>query len=281
MKSLVWSHLRFALVAMSGAANFAAAQNPALSRVQLASGSFNTDAALVSMTLTTSGEPTAYRASESRDFAGAVWHSLASNPSFTLSGSPGAKVVYVQVGKQAPLPAGLTSVQKTTTSAISPLPGDLVLTPAYVSNIVADTIILGLPDLRTKIELASSIKDNSSFDFWVTVSNAGQATPPRDVIHLYNSFVVNSVVFDRFEVPFGAGRLVGDGCKVTDVSTIECWLAPIPPGGGTGLHVFGHTVRAVAAGQVSTTVKLRTRIEGIRESSTTNNWVDTPLVILK
>ena len=281
MKGTVCPNLRIALVVVFGAANAVVAQGPTLSRVQLANSSFNTDAALVSITLTTSGEPTAYRASESRDFAGAAWHSLSGTPSFTLSNAAGAKIVYVQVGKQASLPSGLTSAQRTISSTVSPLPGSVVPAPAYVSNVVADTIVLGLPDLRAKVELASSVRDNSGFDFWVTVSNAGQMTPPGQVIHLYNSFVENTLVFDRFEVPFGVGKLVGDGCKVTDVSTIECWLAPIPPGGGTGLHVFGHTLRAVPAGQVSSSVKLRTRIEGIRESNMTNNWVDTPLVIVK
>jgi len=281
MKRVVSFRSHVALVAAFGAANVLGAQGPTLSRVQLAGGSFNTDVARVSIALTTSGQPTAYRASESRDFAGAAWHSLSSSPAFTLSSTFGRKIVYVQVGKQAALPPGLTSTQKAIASRISPLPGDLVPAPAYVSNVVADTIVLGLPDLRAKVELASSIRDNSGFDFWVTVSNAGQSSPPGQAIHLYNSFVENTLVFDRFEVPFGVGRLVGDGCKVTDVSTIECWLAPVPPDGGTGLHVFGHTARAVPVGQVSTTVKLRTRIEGIRESNTTNNWVDTPLVIVK
>jgi len=269
-----------ALAFVSAAVSEARAQAPAIDRVQLAGGSFNTDVPTVTLALTTSGAPTAYRASESRNFSGAVWHSLSNAPSITLSSGAGAKVVFVQVGKQATLPAGLQPVARTT-STISPLPTDLVPAPAYLSNIAADTIILGLPDLDGKVELQPSVRDNASFDFWVTVKNAGQMTPPGEVIQLYNSFVLNSVVIDRFEVPFGVGRLVGDGCKVTDVSTIECSLAPIAPGEGTGVHVFAHTLRAVPTGQASSSVTLRTRIVGIRESNTTNNWIDTRLTIVK
>lgn len=273
---------RIMAVAMLSVSSSLAAQGsaPTLTKVELASGSFNTGERSVSIGMVTSGSPTAYRASESREFTGAAWHALSGTPSFSLSTAPGRKIVYVQVGKQAPLPTGLTTVSKTTSTSIS-YPGDLVPAPAYVSSVVADTIVFGLPDLQAKVELQSSVRDNSSFDFWVTVKNAGQISPPGAPIHLYNSFVENFIVIDRFEVPFGVGRLVGDGCKVTDVPTIECWLAPLAPGDGTGVHVFAHTVRALAATQSSITVKLRTRIEGIRESNTSNNWVDTPLTILK
>ncbi|HEX6574436.1 MAG TPA: hypothetical protein VF042_05645 [Gemmatimonadaceae bacterium] len=263
-----------AVFALSGTLS-AQGSAPALTRVQLANGSFNTADRTVSIAVVTSGEPAAYRASESKDFTGAAWRSLSGTPSFSLSSTPGRKIVYVQVGKSAQLTSGLTSTARVTSTSIS-YPGDLVPAPTYVSAVVADTIVLGMPDLQPTVELQPSVLSNTTFDFWVTVKNAGQITPPGQPIHLYNSFVENYIVLDRYEVTFGLARLVGDGCKVTDVSTIECWLAPLAPGAATAVHVFGHTVRAPA-----TTVKLRTRIEGIRESNTANNWLDTPLRIVR
>ena len=257
------------------------AQAPSLAKVEIANGSFNTAGATVSLRITATGEPTAYRASETKDLTGVAWRSLSSSPSFTLSATPGFKTVYVQVGRSAAISTSQTSPTRTTQTVTSPLPGGFVPAPSYVSNIMADTIVLGLPDLRATVELPAVVHDNSSFSFWVTVKNTGQINPSAETIQLYNSFVTNTIVLDRVEVPFGVSRLTGRGCVITDVSTIECAVAPIALNGAVGVNVFAHTQRALPANQTSVKFTLRTRITGVRESNTTNNWVDTPITIVR
>lgn len=269
------------LVAASLATGSPDAQAPSLTKVEIANGSFNTAGATVTLRITAAGEPTAYRASETKDLTGVAWRPLSSSPSFTLSATPGFKIVYVQVGRSATLSTLQTSPTRTSQTAVSSLPGGFVPAPSYVSNIMADSIVLGMPDLRATVELPTTVHDNSNFSFWVTVRNTGQINPPNETIQLYNSFVTNTIVLDRVEVPFGVSRLTGRGCVITDVSTIECDVAPMPLNGAVGVNVFAHTQRALPANQASVKFTLRTRITGVRESNTTNNWVDTPITIVR
>lgn len=252
---------------------------PSITRVQIANGSFNTPSASVNLNIIADGQPTAYRAGEMRDLSGVPWRAFTSSPAFTLSSTPGFKTVYVQVGRAAQLPT-TTTVSKTTTTVT--LSGSFVPAPSYVSGIAADTIVLGLPDLQSSVEMPATVRDNTSFELWVIVKNAGQITPPTEIIQFYNSFVTNSLQMERApEVPFGVGRLVGDGCKVTDTPTVECTVAPIPPGGAVAVHLFVHANRAVPQGQTQISFTLRTRITGVRESNVANNWRDTKITILK
>jgi hypothetical protein len=259
-----------------------AAQNPSITRVEAANGSFNTADRVVTLGITASGTPTAYRASETRDFTGASWHSFTASPSFTLSSALGFKTVFVQVGR-APTVSSPTVTRTTsaTTSATTSLPGDLVMAPTYLSNVMADTIVLGLPDLQSTVEMPTSVHDNAKFDFWVTVKNAGQINPPAETIQVYNSFVTNTISLESVDVPFGVSRLVGQGCRITDTPTIECSVAPIAPNGAVGIHVFAQVRNAIPSGQTSISWTLRTRITGVRESNTTNNWRDTKITIVK
>lgn len=75
--------------------------------------------------------------------------------------------------------------------------------------------------------------------------------------------------------------LVGDGCKITDTPTVECTLAPMASNGAVTLKVRASTNRVLLDGQNEVTRTLRTRIYGIRESDTANNWKDTPLRIVR
>src|SRR4029078_7036292 len=118
-------------------------------------------------------------------------------------------------------------------------------------------------------------------DFEVQISNAGQVTPPGQVIQVYNSFVTNTISMEHVDVNFMLQNLVGDGCVFTDVPTIECSLAQMPPGRIVGIQLRAKARRAVPWTQTQITHTLRTRIVPIRESNTANNWRDTPITILK
>jgi len=264
----------------SSAGAQAGSTTPSIARVQIANGSFNTADRLVTVGITASGTPTAYRASETKDFSGASWHSFTASPSFTLSSGSGRRIVYVQVGRAPTLPSSGT-ISKSTTTNVSNLPIGYVITPTVLSNVMADTIVLGLPDLSSTVEMPVTIHDNTAFDFWVIVKNSGQINPPNEIIQLYNSFVTNAISIESYDVTFGLSRLVGEGCKTTDVSTSLCTPAPIPPGGGVQIHIFARVNHAIPAGQTSVRFTLRTRITGVRESNTANNWRDTPITIVK
>jgi hypothetical protein len=259
------------------AANASAAQSDlAITRVRIAAGSFNTAERTVSLALDVQGSPTAMRISEKSDMSGVLWKKFSSTPSFTLSSDPGFKVVFVQIGKAKTLSSTLPR-----TGDVSINSGDFVPAPAIVSAIARDTIILGLPDLRSKVIMPATVKDNEYFDFEVQISNAGQLTPPNQVIHVYNSFVTNTLSMEHVDVNFMLQNLVGDGCVFTDVPTIECSLAQMPPGRIVGLQLRAKATRAVPSSQTQATYTLRTRIIPIQESNTSNNWRDTPITIVK
>ena len=250
---------------------------PALTRVRIASGSFNTAERVVKLDLTVTGSPSAYRASEKSDMSGVLWRTFTSSPSFTLSSEPGTKVVFVQVGRAPTISSDLSRTTTTTTTRTI----DYVPTPTTLSSIVSDTIVLGLPDLRSTVVMPATVRDNSSFSFTVTINNAGQRTPPGEIIRVYNSFVTNTISVEGVEVNFMLQNLVGDGCTFPDVPTIECTLAPMPAGHAIAINVRARVMRGLSDGQAQVTHTLRTRITGIRESNTTNNWRDTPITIVK
>ena len=254
---------------------------PQITSFEIARGSFNTAERTVRLDIRVGGAtPTAYRVSERADLLGAAWKAFATSPNYTLSSTPGTKTVYVQVG----LGRAITvSNPRTTTSTPTTTIGDYVLPPSVLSAVASGTITLGLPDLTATVEMPAQVQDGVQrmFDFTVNVWNKGQATPPGQVIHLYNSFVLNQIAIESYDVTFGLSRLVGDGCKVTDIPTIECSLAPIPPNGGVQVKLRGSVTRLLSAGQTQSSPTLRTRIFGIAESNTANNWVDTPLKVVK
>ena len=250
---------------------------PTLTRVRIASGSFNTAERVVRLDLMVTGSPTAYRASEKSDMSGVLWRTFTSTPSFTLSSEPGWKTVYVQVGRAPTISSDLSRTTSTTLTRTI----DYVPAPTVVSAIVADTIVLGLPDLRSSVVMPAVVRDRQRFDFTVKVTNAGQSTPAGEVIRVYNSFVTNTIQISQFGVNWGTQSLVGDGCVPTSIDTLECTLAPMPPGGVVAIEVRAEVVNGVPKDATQVTHTLRTRITGIRESNTTNNWRDTPITIVK
>jgi hypothetical protein len=209
--------------------------------------------------------------------SGVLWRTFTSSPSFTLSSEPGRKVVFVQVGRAPTISSDLSRTTTTTTTRTI----DYVPTPTALSSIVSDTIVLGLPDLRSTVTMPATVRDNSSFSFTVTINNAGQRTPPGEIIRVYNSFVTNTISVEGVEVNFMLQNLVGDGCTFPDVPTIECTLAPMSAGHAIAINVRARVMRGLSDGQTQVTHTLRTRITGIRESNTTNNWRDTPITIVK
>ena len=253
------------------------AQAPSLTRVRIASGSFNTAERVVRLDLMVTGSPTAYRASEKSDMSGVLWRTFTSTPSFTLSSEPGWKTVYVQVGRAPTISSDLSRTTSTTLTRTI----DYVPAPTVVSAIVADTIVLGLPDLRSSVVMPAVVRDRQRFNFTVKVTNAGQSTPAGEVIRVYNSFVTNTIQISQFGVNWGTQSLVGDGCVPTSIDTLECTLAPMPPGGVVAIEVRAEVVNGVPKDATQVTHTLRTRITGIRESNTTNNWRDTPITIVK
>jgi hypothetical protein len=255
---------------------------PRITRFQLASGSFNTAERTVSARITTEGPaPTHFRASERQDLEGAVWRPMSTSPQITLSSGNGFKTVYLQVGVAAAVPSG--SLPDTRSGSIVRTSSLIGVTMATLSPTVADTIVLGLPDLRAQVEMPASVQDGHfrNFEFDVTISNAGQSTPPGQVIHVYNSFVLNSLPMELVQVNFGPVRLVGDGCKITDTPTVECSLAPMGVNGAVTIHIRASTNNVLQPGQNEATHTLRTRIYGIAESDIANNWTDTPLKIVR
>lgn len=280
MQALKVSLVLLTLVASSKAVGQGTA--PQITSFEIARGSFNTAERTVRLDIKVSGTtPTAYRVGEVADLSSLPWRAFATSPSYTLSSGPGTKTVYVQVG------AGRTvTVSNPRTVASAPTIGaigDFVLPPSVLSATSNGKIVLGLPDLTATVEMPPQVQDGVQrmFDFTVNVWNKGQATPPGQVIHLYNSFVLNQLAIESYDVTFGLSRLVGDGCKVTDVPTIECSLAPIPPNGGVQVKLRGSVTRLLSAGQTQLSPTLRTRITGISESNMTNNWVDTPLKVVR
>ena len=206
------------LVSICGVRSTTIAQSsttPVLTRVLLGSGSFNTAERNVTLALTTQGSPTAYRASENRDFTGAAWRTFSSSASFTLSSGVGGKVVFVQVGRSPTISSDLLRSTSPTRTI------DYVVPPTILSNVMADTIVYGLPDLRSEVTLPSTVRVGNTFEFVVRVINGGQMTPPGQVIEVYNSFVTNSLSIEHVEVNFGTRNLVGEGCVMTAVPTIE------------------------------------------------------------
>jgi len=77
------------------------AEGLAVGRFALNGGARVTTSRSISLDNRVSGQPTQYRASERRDFAGADWQAYASAPSFELSEEPGQKTVYLQVRRHA------------------------------------------------------------------------------------------------------------------------------------------------------------------------------------
>ena len=260
------------------ALNGAGAQGaPVISRVTLANGSFSTDSRTVSLAIATTGSaPTAFRTSEKADMSGAMWRKFTTSPSITLSAEPGGKIIFVQVG----VAPSITTSTSTTTKTLQPLTGDFVVPPTVLSNIARDTIILGLPDIRSTVTMPSVVRDGKTFEFSVLISNAGQMSPPDEVIEVYNSFVTNTIQLDFVEVAF-LGQLRGKGCKITDTPTVECSVAPLAPNGAITINVTATVRNGVPRGQTQITQTLRTRISGVRESNSTNNWRDTPITIVK
>ena len=259
------------------AAGTVAAQGtaPVISRVTLANGSFNTDSRTVTLAIATTGStPTAFRTSETADMSGATWRKFSASPSITLSSTPGGKIVFVQVGMSPSISIS------TTTRTVQPLTGDFVIAPTILSNVARDTIVLGLPDIRSTVTMPSTVRDGKTFEFKVLISNAGQMSPPNEVIEVYNSFVTNTIQLDFVEVAF-LGQLRGKGCKITDTPTVECSVAPLAPNGAMAINVTATVRNGIPQGQTQVTHTLRTRISGVRESNYTNNWRDTPITIVK
>jgi len=268
----------FFLGVITLAANTTAAQGtaPVISRVTLANGSFNTDSRTVALAIAATGStPTAFRTSENADMSGATWRKFTTSPSITLSSEPGGKIVFVQVGMSPSISTSLS-----TTRTTQPLTGDFVIAPTILSNIARDTIVLGLPDIRSTVTMPSVVRDGKTFEFKVLISNAGQMSPPNEVIEVYNSFVTNTIQLDFVEVAF-LGQLRGRGCKITDTPTVECSVAPLAPNGAMAINVTATVRNGIPQGQTQVTHTLRTRISGVRESNYTNNWRDTPITIVK
>jgi len=249
---------------------------PAITRVMLANGSFNTASRTVALGLTTSGvTPTAFRASERADMSGAAWRRLTSSASITLSSEPGGKIVFVQVGWSPSI--NTTATVTRVAQPIATLPGDLVPVPTKISNIARDTIMLGLPDIRSSVTMPSVVRDKQVFNIDILITNAGELNPKEEVIEVYNSFVTSHVFFEQVEVAF-LGQLTGKGCKITDTSTVECSVAPLPHNSAMAIHLLASAHLTTATQETHT---LRTRITGVRESNTANNWRDTPITIVK
>ena len=273
-----------ALKLIAGAlAPIAAAQGtdvPTITRATLANGSWNTASRTVALAIATTGAtPTAFRTSERADMSGATWRKFSSSPSITLSSELGAKIVFVQVGTSPSLSTTL-STTRVTQPLSSTVAGDFVPAPTVLSNIARDTIINGLPDIQSAITMPSTVRNGQSFEMKVLISNFGQTSPPNEPIQVYNSFVTNTLQFNRVEVNFLA-HLRGEGCVITDTSTVECTIAPLARNGAMAIHLSVSVVNALTSTQTQVTHTLRTRISGIRESNTTNNWRDTPITIVK
>jgi hypothetical protein len=254
---------------------------PRITSFKIAGGSFNTADRSVGLDIQVEGAaPIAYRVSERADLSGAVWKAYDTSPTFSLSSTLGAKILFIQVGSSRDLSS---ATPRTTVTAPVRTIGNFVPTPPIISAIASDTIILGLPDLTATVEMPAQVKDGDhrTFEFTVVVTNKGQGTPPGQVIELYNSFVLNQLAIENFDVTFGAAKLVGKRCRITDVPTLECSLAPMPPGGGVQVKITGSVTRLLRPGQTESSPTLRTRISGIAESNTANNWVDTPLKVVK
>jgi hypothetical protein len=274
----IWLAL-LALIATSDAG--AQGTPPRITSFRIASGSFNTAGPTVGLDIRTEGATAiAYRVSERPDFSGALWKAYDASPRFSLSTTPGTKILFVQVGSGRDLSSA--APRTTVTTPIRTI-GDFVPAPPIVSATVADTIILGLPDLTATVTMPTQVRDGDHrmFEFTVVVTNKGQATPPGQVIHLYNSFVLNQLAIESIDVKFGLSRLVGEGCKITDVPTIECTLAPMPRDGGVLATITASVTRLLGPGQTQSSPTLRTRIYGIGESNMTNNWIETPLKVVK
>lgn len=267
-------------VTLAGTSAFAQGTAPQITSFKIESGSFNTANQNATLEIRTTGAtPTAYRVSERSDFSGASWKAFNSSPKVLLSSTKGEKIVFLQVG------TGTVVIPSPRTSSTISFPSMDIAVPAppLLSATARDTIVYGLPDLTATVEMPAQVRDGDHrmFDFTVSVRNNGQATPPGQVIHLYNSFVLNQIAIESYDVTFGVSRLVGEGCRVTDVPTIECSLAPIPPGGGVQVKLRGSVTRLLTAGQTQSSPTLRTRITGVAESNMTNNWIDTPLKVVR
>jgi len=254
---------------------------PRITSFRIASGSFNTADRTVALAIRTEGATAiAYRVSERSDFSGAVWKAYTASPSFSLSTTPGTKILFVQVGSGPDLSSA--APRTTVTSPIRTI-GDFVPAPPIVSAAATDTIVLGLPDLTATVEMPAQVQDGDhrTFGFTVVVRNKGQATPPGQVIHVYNSFVLNQLAIENHDVTFGVTRLVGEGCRITDVPTLECTLAPMGVAGAVQIKVMASVTRLLGPGQTQLSPTLRTRITGVAESNMTNNWIDTLLKVVK
>lgn len=251
-----------------------------ITRATLASGSWNTASRTVALSIATTGAtPTAFRASERADMSGATWRKFSSSPSITLSSALGAKIVFVQVGRSPTLPT--TTTTRVTQPISATLVGDFVPAPTVVSNIARDTIIHGLPDIQSTVTMPSTVRNGQSFEMKVLVTNSGQTSPPNEPIQVYNSFVTNTIQINRVEVNFLA-HLRGEGCVITDTSTVECTIAPLAAiNGAMAIHLTVSVVNGLTSTQSQVTHTLRTRITGIRESNITNNWRDTPITIVR
>jgi hypothetical protein len=254
---------------------------PAITSFRIAGGSFNTSERIVKLDIQVNGAtPIAYRVSESSDLSGTLWKAFETSPSFRLSAVQGAKILFLQVGAGRKL---TTTAPRTSTPPPTLTVGDYVQPPPIVSAVARDTIVLGLPDLTATVQMPVAVRDGDHrlFDFTVIVTNKGQASPPGQVIYLYNSFVLNQLAMENYDVTFGAIRLVGDRCKITDIPTLECTLAPIVHDGAVQFKLTASVTRLLRDGQNESSPTLRTRIYGIAESNMVNNCVDTPLKVIR
>ena len=87
----------FALIASTNAGG--QGTPPQITLFKIAGGSFNTGDRSVKLEIRTDGAaPIAYRVGERADLSGVPWKTFETTPSYTLSSTPGAKTLYVQVG---------------------------------------------------------------------------------------------------------------------------------------------------------------------------------------
>lgn len=282
MASLMGFRMAVGIAALSRVAAAQGTGIPTITRATLANGSWNTASRTVTLAIATTGAtPTAFRTSERADMSGATWRKFSSSPSVTLSSELGGKIVFVQVGRSPTLSTTTLSTTRVTQPLSTTLVGDFVPAPTVVSNIARDTVIHGLPDIQSSITMPSTVRNGQSFEMKVLISNLGQTSPPNEPIQVYNSFVTNTIQFNRVEVNFLA-HLRGEGCVITDTSTVECTIAPLAGiNGAMAIHLSVSVVNGLTSTQTQVTHTLRTRITGIRESNTTNNWRDTPITIVR
>jgi hypothetical protein len=147
---------------------------PVVTAFSINGGDFRTTSRLVSLTYAVGlgARVESYRVSESAGFVGATWMPYRESSSFELSPREGRKVIYLQVRTRGP-----DGVMRQADGQPQFVPNE------HPSAVVADSIVLGLPDLGIAgVTILAADRAALTVEGSIVIENGGTDSDPGTVI---------------------------------------------------------------------------------------------------